>query len=445
MVGQTEEGLLEKYRFPERQGTMLVAWQKIIQYQPKWEELGLPQGKADNLKLLQLDAKADKTKAIILGHEGVLEACFAALAVKDDEAVAWMITLMYELLREDSSCYNIFETALKANVNIHQTFIGLMAGENTYVNDKSAWILSSIIAHLPRFFSEKDVRVLVQKLTAKTDNSTHFSSLGVLEALTNLLKSDVFRRFVWQLESELEVRHYILGFDKQAPSPQIYKCVFAIWLLSFDKDVGDDLKNSGVIKKLRDILSTNRVEKVVRICLTALKNLMASKGICEEVVECGMHDVIASLEYEKWREAELYEEIRDLATHIANELAEMSTFDSYERELQTGTLRWGFLHTSKFWNDNFMKFEQNDFRAVKALSAIISSSADNTTLAVACHDLGEFVTLHPLGKKKVAQLNTKEPVMKLMGKEGGDEMREVRREALLCCQKIMLNKWQDVK
>ena len=33
--------------------------------------------------------------------------------------------------------------------------------------------------------------------------------------------------------------------------------------------------------------------------------------------------------------------------------------------------------------------------------------------------------------------------MELMGSTD-PEKREVRREALLCCQKIMLNKWQDV-
>jgi len=33
--------------------------------------------------------------------------------------------------------------------------------------------------------------------------------------------------------------------------------------------------------------------------------------------------------------------------------------------------------------------------------------------------------------------------MELMGSTDQDK-KEVRREALLCCQKIMLNKWQDV-
>jgi len=90
--------------------------------------------------------------------------------------------------------------------------------------------------------------------------------------------------------------------------------------------------------------------------------------------------------------------------------------------------------------------EQGSLAAIanilKALASLImAATTDKQTLAVACHDIGEFVALHPLGKRKVAQLGIKERVMELMGLEG-EESRELRREALLCCQKIMLNNWQ---
>merc|ERR1740121_1552109 len=99
-----------------------------------------------------------------------------------------------------------------------------------------------------------------------------------------------------------------------------------------------------------------------------------------------------------------------------------------------------------FWAENVLKFESNDFRPLKLLAALLRDGVDNTTLAVACHDVGEFVALHALGKKKAADLGVKERVMQLMGGESSDPgQREVRREALLCCQKIMLNKWQDVE
>lgn len=51
--------------------------------------------------------------------------------------------------------------------------------------------------------------------------------------------------------------------------------------------------------------------------------------------------------------------------------------------------------------------------------------------------------MHPLGKKQIADLGVKDRVMKLMS-SSAPTYKEVRREALLCCQKIMLHKWQDV-
>jgi len=225
----------------------------------------------------------------------------------------------------------------------------------------------------------------------------------------------------------------------------LYKCVFAIWTLSFDADIMKALKQQQVIKKIRDILTYSRVEKVIRLCLTVLKNFLSSKDLCEDIVEEGILEVVQQLEFEKWRDPELYDDIKDMAAQISSEVNEMSNFERYERELQTGSLSWGFIHSSKFWSENVMKFESNDFRALKLLASLLQSPNTNTTtLAVACHDLGEFVTLHPLGKKKVAQLQVKEKVMQLMS-SNDPAFREVRREALLCCQKIMLNKWQDME
>merc|ERR1712079_466341 len=102
------------------------------------------------------------------------------------------------------------------------------------------------------------------------------------------------------------------------------------------------------------------------------------------------------------------------------------------------------MGSSKFWAENVMKFEKDDFKALKSLANLLANpSSSPTTLAVASHDVGEFVSMHPLGKKMVNKLGIKERVMELMGAQDLSK-REARREALLCCQKIMLNKWQDL-
>ena len=59
-----------------------------------------------------------------------------------------------------------------------------------------------------------------------------------------------------------------------------------------------------------------------------------------------------------------------------------------------------------------------------------------TTLAVACHDIGEFARLHPMGRKICVSKGAKERVLDLMSSQD----RELAREALLCVQKLMLTK-----
>jgi len=261
-----------------------------------------------------------------------------------------------------------------------------------------------------------------------------------MDTITNLLKSDVFRSVVW---SRKEVKDAITAVNvKTAEASVVYKYVFSIWLLSFDASLAEDLKALKAVDKLKDIIAVNRVEKVVRISLTALNNLLPSKELREEIVESNILDSVQNLEYEKWRDAELYDEIREMSASISNAVAEVSNFDRYERELQTGKLSWGYCHTSKFFGENIMKFDKNNFKAVKDLCGLLYASSDTETLAVACHDVGQFVALHPLGKKKVAELGLKERIMELMS-TSGEENRQMTREALLCCQKIMLNKWQE--
>jgi V-type H+-transporting ATPase subunit H len=236
------------------------------------------------------------------------------------------------------------------------------------------------------------------------------------------------------------------GLSSKTPA-MMYKAVFAIWLVSFDTSeaVVKSLSDFNLVSKLKHIMSECRTEKVIRLGLTVLSNLLSNKAfkeITELIVEEGLMDVVQGLEYEKWRDAELYDQIKEISAMISSEVKERSNFNRYMKELESGNLSWGFIHSPKFFGENIMKFSTNEFKAVKQLANIVAQDGNNTTLAVACHDIGQFVALHPDGKREVARLGVKERVMDLMASSDAD-MREVRREALLCCQKIMLNKWQD--
>lgn len=53
---------------------------------------------------------------------------------------------------------------------------------------------------------------------------------------------------------------------------------------------------------------------------------------------------------------------------------EMSTWDVYLAEVQSGSLEWGILHTEKFFKENASKFEgpDGDFSVVKVRFIVIS-------------------------------------------------------------------------
>jgi len=72
------------------------------------------------------------------------------------------------------------------------------------------------------------------------------------------------------------------------------------------------------------------------------------------------------------------------------------------------------------------------------VAAAGDADADARTLAVACHDLGEFATHYPAGRFLVHDLKGKECAMRLLAHAND----EVRKQALLCTQKLLVAKWQ---
>lgn len=439
-----DQTLLERgYKGDE---TMDAALKVMSLVDPDWSKFSATKDAA-LLSLLKLRENAtESNKAACLANPTLLHLCMVALQVDDDAALSYVLTVLYNMLREDSSCYKIFEDAVKTGTDM-TPLCDLLKRQrlSKYVADKSAWVLSAVMAHQSRSFDMGKVSDFV-----KAVDGSACSELGKVEAFVNLLKSADYRVAIFKQHPAV-VATIFSKMEPTAPSAILYKSMFALWMLSFSDEIVSGMKGgelmigleANVIKKLKEILLSCRVEKVIRLSLTVLKNLLGNKALCEEIVKEGLLEPVQALEYEKWRDAELYEEIPSVVSKINAEVKDLSSFDRYEDELKSGVLSWGYLHTSKFWAENITKFETGEFRAIHTLARCLESS-DPKTLAVACHDIGEFVSLHPAGKKVVAGMpDVKSKVMTLMADDSKD-YREVRREALLCCQKIMLNKWQDL-
>ena len=75
--------------------------------------------------------------------------------------------------------------------------------------------------------------------------------------------------------------------------------------------------------------------------------------------------------------------------------------------------------------------------AIKTLVALLVPESDAQTLAVACHDIGEFVKHHPEGRRLMTQFGAKLAVMSIL--KHSDP--EVQKHALTAVQRLMVINW----
>jgi V-type H+-transporting ATPase subunit H len=136
---------------------------------------------------------------------------------------------------------------------------------------------------------------------------------------------------------------------------------------------------------------------------------------------------------------ELQEDLQYLTETLNANLQDVSSLDEYVTELRSGRLEWSPVHQSeKFWRENAYQFNEKNYEILKILVKLLDSSQDPTVLAVAAHDIGEYVRHYPRGKHVIEQLGGKSLVMGLLNH--GD--LSVRYHALIALQKIMVHNWE---
>lgn len=120
-------------------------------------------------------------------------------------------------------------------------------------------------------------------------------------------------------------------------------------------------------------------------------------------------------------------------------IVELSTFDEYQLEVRSGLLEWSVVHNSKsFWKENADRLNDNKYELLKTLVALLDTSTDRTVLCIAAHDLGEYMSYYPRGKKVVEALGGKDSLLKLLSHQNP----VVKYHALKSLQILMLNNYE---
>jgi len=225
-----------------------------------------------------------------------------------------------------------------------------------------------------------------------------------------------------------------------------YQLSFCLWVMTFNTVIAEKLNKYGVIPILADILADAQKEKVSRIILAVFRNLIEKpldrevvKENCISMVQCKVMKQLEFLEQRKFDDEDIQADIDFLKEKMDASLQDLSSYDEYVTEIRSGRLEWSPVHRSeKFWRENAHKLNDANYELLKILINLLETSSDALILSVACFDLGEYVRHYQRGKHVLEQLHGKTIVMSLLGHAD----HNVRYEALLAVQKLMVHNWE---
>ncbi|CAK4068083.1 unnamed protein product [Aphanomyces euteiches] len=324
-------------------------------------------------------------------------------------------------------------------------FIRLLRSESGYTQYAAGHILAQFLTLRVK---EQDIQTLIQwildavKASSQSngDVARAATARNAITTLMVLLRSEPARVLFTKADGLSSLADVLK--NAQGKAQLAYEVCFCLWTLSFTDAAIAAFGPSGAISALIQQVVAAPREKVVRVSLEALQNLLGKQNGAynERMIDGGLLKTLTNLRERKWADDDIAKSINAIRDVLIREFKELNTMERYEKEVRTGSLNWGLLHTDKFWRENVMAFELKEFELIRLLIDLLESD-DPKTVAVALYDLGDFVRFYPNGKHIAKRLGAKKVAMKLMTHEN----LEVQKQALTCISKMMVNKWEFVK
>lgn len=157
------------------------------------------------------------------------------------------------------------------------------------------------------------------------------------------------------------------------------------------------------------------------------------------MIHCKVLKHLELMEGKQYADEDITADVEFLDEHLRVCLHDVSSFDEYAIEVQSMRLEWSPVHKSdKFWRENAIRLNEKSHALLKILFELLQTSHDELILAVALHDIGEYVRYYPRGKKVIEDLGIKHSVMRLMAHDNS----QVKYNALITVQKLMVQNWE---
>ncbi|KAK9245107.1 armadillo-type protein [Lipomyces tetrasporus] len=391
---------------------------------------GLTEGEAS--ALASVDKLPKSSQLDVLSKDRSLYAnifCNLFTKITRVDVLQYSLVVASDLILADEA----FTTTLSSLPAIGEPLASLLGNE-----DEAVALLAAKLINLLILATDRPPVAVVQKALEaacrfSTSDDYNLKDLAA-QSYVAILSVKCTRNFFWaKITTYGPPLLEILKSGKGGLQLQYYT-ILVFWLLSFESEPAEELnKKCDIIPIVLDIMKIAIKEKIIRVSVSLFYNLVTiapEENIPALLVVSGL-PVVKSMAQRKWTDTELESDLVTLSTTLQEAHDSMSTFDEYVTELTSGRLRWSPAHKSiDFWKRNVEQFKDDNWKLLKELAKVISTSNDNTVLAVASNDIGQVITELPEGLRVLQQMGTKTKIMEMMGHPDPD----VKYQALKATQ-----------
>jgi len=313
--------------------------------------------------------------------------------------------------------------------------------DDIYILNKLCGILTVFVLELPCTNADDVNRVFSWMTDTINKTESDYVKIVVLTSLQAILKNSEYRVIFGTKKRMLKRLFRCTDLGNCNNDQIIYQALNCIWILTFSSEVKSQLVNNHLVRNLCRFASLSQNRKIIRMSLSIMRNIANEGDNGEVMIGNKITETIKILKGKKvqMEDEDINEDLDELDKLLEPIRNKMGSFERFKQEILSGNLEWTPAHKSdRFWRENIVRFEENDYEILWKLKEIIEHGENTLPVAIACWDLGEFVRNHPRGKKILDDLGCKVQIMKLLNHRDDD----VKGEALLALQKLMVLNWE---
>lgn len=368
-------------------------------------------------------------------------------AIRAKDTVEYVIVLIDQLLATDPTRIQNFlnQTDIDPFGPLLRVLTSTEQGYHPYVIARTAAILGSMIAQASQSrnmspstqqYLQSFVKYVTSQLSMQRSNR---ELCGTLCACKNLLMAEVCQQAFVDADG-IKILANLFAPKEQLNAQLIYNVGFNLWLLAYDRQQSVKIMESGILKRIAQLLKTSAMEKCIRINIALMRNLIQHNinDVNEYLVGLGLLPIVETLSKRRFKDADINSDLEAIQQQMNVTIDRLSTFDTFHSEVMSGNLQWTPPHKNEiFWRENINQFEHKNYEIVAKLIECLSDEDDNVR-EIACFDLGEFARFSSEGKRVIHKLGGKNKLMLNLAHKNP----KVAKAALLATQKIMVANWE---